>query len=66
MILAPRHDFVVALRQDIMAYINENYSGGGSGPVVQEEDLGRIITELGTGEEDELEAEEKTAEPEID
>ena len=47
--LAPRHDFVVALRQDIMQYINENYSAGGSGPAVQEEDLGRIITELGIG-----------------
>jgi hypothetical protein len=29
--LAPRHDFVVALRQDIMQYINENYNAGGNG-----------------------------------
>jgi type II secretory ATPase GspE/PulE/Tfp pilus assembly ATPase PilB-like protein len=65
--LAPRHDFVVALRQDIMQYINENYNAGGSGPAVQEEDLGRIITELGSGEEDEVEgSDEKAPEPEID
>ena len=66
--LAPRHDFVVALRQDIMAYINENYGGVGGGPAVQEEDLGRIITELGSGEEDEMETSEsdKAPEPEID
>src|SRR4029077_8962671 len=66
--LAPRHDFVVALRQDIMQYINENYTGGGGGPAGQEEDLGRIITELGSGEEDEMEASEsdKPPEPEID
>jgi type II secretory ATPase GspE/PulE/Tfp pilus assembly ATPase PilB-like protein len=64
--LAPRHDFVVALRQDIMQYINENYNAGGTGPAVQEEDLGRIITELGSGEEDEIEGEEKAPEPEID
>src|SRR5436189_231839 len=65
--LAPRHDFVVALRQDIMQYINENYAGAGGGPAVQEEDLGRIILELGSGEEDEMEGgEEKPPEPEID
>ena len=64
--LAPRHDFVVALRQDIIQYINENYGGAGGGPAVQEEDLGRIITELGSGEEDEVEGEEKAPEPEID
>jgi len=65
--LAPRHDFVVALRQDIMGYINENYAGAGGGPAVQEEDLGRIILELGSGEEDEVEgSEEKAPEPEID
>jgi type II secretory ATPase GspE/PulE/Tfp pilus assembly ATPase PilB-like protein len=64
--LAPRHDFVVSLRQDIMQYINENYAGAGGGPAVQEEDLGRIITELGSGEEDEVEGEEKAPEPEID
>ncbi|PYQ47321.1 MAG: hypothetical protein DMF78_24090 [Acidobacteria bacterium] len=62
--LAPRHDFVVALRQDIMQYINENYIGSGGGPAVQEEDLGRIITELGSGEEDEMEASEADKPPE--
>src|SRR5258708_15787439 len=64
--LAPRHDFVVALRQDIMQYINENYGGVGGGPAVQEEDLGRIIMELGSGEEDEGEGDDKAPEPEID
>jgi type II secretory ATPase GspE/PulE/Tfp pilus assembly ATPase PilB-like protein len=49
-----------------MQYINENYNAGGSGPAVQEEDLGRIITELGSGEEEEVEGEEKAPEPEID
>jgi len=64
--LAPRHDFVVTLRQDIMQYINENYGGVGGGPAVQEEDLGRIIMELGSGEEDEVEGDDKPPEPEID
>ena len=64
--LAPRHDFVVSLRQDIMQYINDNYGGVGGGPAVQEEDLGRIIMELGSGEEDEVEGDDKAPEPEID
>src|SRR5712691_10195002 len=64
--LAPRHDFVVTLRQDIIDYINANYGGTGGGPAVQEEDLGRIITELGSGEEDEGEGDDKAPEPEID
>ncbi len=63
--LAPRHDFQVAIRQDILDYINASYGiQGGSTP--EEQDLGRIIMELGSGEEDELEGEEQAKEPEID
>ena len=65
--LAPRYDFVVALKPDILEYINTSYgltSGGGS----EAADLGRIITELGSGEEDEVAAEEADpgAPPELD
>jgi type II secretory ATPase GspE/PulE/Tfp pilus assembly ATPase PilB-like protein len=65
--LAPRYDFVVALKPDILEYINTSYgltSGGGS----EAADLGRIITELGSGEEDEVAAEEAdpSAPPELD
>jgi type II secretory ATPase GspE/PulE/Tfp pilus assembly ATPase PilB-like protein len=64
--LAPRHDFVVALRGDILDYINASY-GVAEGTGVQQEDLGRIIMELGSGEEDEGEAQEGAPqEPEID
>jgi type II secretory ATPase GspE/PulE/Tfp pilus assembly ATPase PilB-like protein len=63
--LAPRHDFVVGLRQDILDYIGASYGGGA--PVQDEKDLGRIIMELGSGEEDEVEAEnEQAAQAEID
>ncbi|HJS58105.1 MAG TPA: ATPase, T2SS/T4P/T4SS family [Vicinamibacteria bacterium] len=64
--LAPRHDFQVGIRQDILDYINASYGiQGGSAP--DEQDLGRIIMELGSGEEDELEgSEEQAKEPEID
>ncbi|HET7291060.1 MAG TPA: ATPase, T2SS/T4P/T4SS family [Vicinamibacteria bacterium] len=62
--LAPRHDFHVGIRQDILDYINSSYGiQGGTSP--EEQDLGRIIMELGSGEEDELEGEE-SKEPEID
>src|SRR5437870_2837670 len=62
--LAPRHDFVVALRQDIMQYINENYGGVGGGPAGQREGLGRRLMELGAGEEDEGQGHHKAPEPE--
>jgi type II secretory ATPase GspE/PulE/Tfp pilus assembly ATPase PilB-like protein len=57
----------VALKPDILEYINTSYgltSGGGS----EAADLGRIITELGSGEEDEVAAEEAdpSAPPELD
>jgi type II secretory ATPase GspE/PulE/Tfp pilus assembly ATPase PilB-like protein len=67
--LAPRHDFVVGLRSDILDYISRSYGGpsGAAAQQVEEQDLGRIIMELGTGEEGEVEgAETSAAQPEID
>jgi type II secretory ATPase GspE/PulE/Tfp pilus assembly ATPase PilB-like protein len=65
--LAPRVDVCVALRGDILEYINSSYglsSGTGGG---EEQDLGRIIMELGSGEEDEVEEKEpQTPQAEID
>ncbi len=61
--LAPRHDFVVTLKKDINDYINLSY--GVTTPSAEEADLGRIITELGSGEEDEVE-EDPNAQPEVD
>jgi type II secretory ATPase GspE/PulE/Tfp pilus assembly ATPase PilB-like protein len=56
--LAPRYDFVVALREDILSWIRASY--GEVGPAVEEADLSRIINDLGSGEESETdEAEEK-------
>jgi type II secretory ATPase GspE/PulE/Tfp pilus assembly ATPase PilB-like protein len=61
--LAPRYEFVVALRDDITAWVRSSY--GEAAPAADEADLGRIISDLGSGEESELdEAEDK--EPEID
>jgi type II secretory ATPase GspE/PulE/Tfp pilus assembly ATPase PilB-like protein len=57
--VAPRHDFVVALRTDIVDYINASYGLGTMS--AEDQDLGRIITELGSGDEEELESE--TADP---
>jgi type II secretory ATPase GspE/PulE/Tfp pilus assembly ATPase PilB-like protein len=64
--LAPRHDFAVGLRSDIIEYINSSY--GVTTPGADEQDLGRIIMELGSGEEDEVEGGEPdpNAQPEID
>ena len=63
--LAPRCDFVVGLREDILACVRASY--GESGPVVEEADLGRIINDLGTGEEGEVEGEsEREKQPEVD
>jgi type II secretory ATPase GspE/PulE/Tfp pilus assembly ATPase PilB-like protein len=62
--VAPRHDFVVALRTDIVDYINGTY--GLTPTSGDEQDLGRIITQLGSGDEDELEGEQQTPEAEID
>jgi type II secretory ATPase GspE/PulE/Tfp pilus assembly ATPase PilB-like protein len=62
--LAPRHDFVVGLRDDIVGYIDASY--GTAAAVADERDLGRIILELGSGEEDELEEAEPAAQAEVD
>jgi type II secretory ATPase GspE/PulE/Tfp pilus assembly ATPase PilB-like protein len=61
--LAPRYEFVVALRGDILSWIRTSY--GETGPVVEEADLGRIITDLGSGEEGETEEAEQKL-PDID
>ena len=57
--LAPRHDFVVGLKGDILEYISATY-GASAAIATDGQDLGRIITALGSGEEDEM------AEPEPD
>jgi type II secretory ATPase GspE/PulE/Tfp pilus assembly ATPase PilB-like protein len=63
--LAPRHEFAVALKDDIADYIAASY--GLSAPVRDEANLGRIIMELGSGAEDEIEDhQDANAPPEID
>src|SRR5687768_15736212 len=62
--LAPRHDFVIALKKDINDYTNVSF--GVSTPSAEEADLGRIIMELGTGEEEEFQEEDPNAVPELD
>jgi hypothetical protein len=49
--LAPRHEFVVGLRGDILEYVKTSY--GDTTPGAEEQDLGRIIMELGSGEDEE-------------
>ena len=60
----PRYEFVVGLRDDILAHVRASY--GETGPVVEEADLGRIINDLGSGEEGEVEGEAEPATPEVD
>jgi type II secretory ATPase GspE/PulE/Tfp pilus assembly ATPase PilB-like protein len=62
--LAPRCEFIVGLREDILAWVRASY--GEQGPVVEEADLGRIINDLGTGTEDEVEGEAEEKPPEVD
>jgi type II secretory ATPase GspE/PulE/Tfp pilus assembly ATPase PilB-like protein len=63
--LSPRTDFLVALRSDILDYINRSY--GITTATAEEADLGRIIMELGSGEDDdEEEAADPNAPPELD
>jgi type II secretory ATPase GspE/PulE/Tfp pilus assembly ATPase PilB-like protein len=63
--LAPRTDFFVGLRPDIIDYINRSY--GITAATAEEADLGRIIMELGSGEEEEVEeAVDPNAPPELD
>jgi type II secretory ATPase GspE/PulE/Tfp pilus assembly ATPase PilB-like protein len=61
--LAPRCEFLVGLKDDILAHIRTSY--GEAGPVVEEADLGRIINDLGTGEESEVDGESEER-PEVD
>jgi type II secretory ATPase GspE/PulE/Tfp pilus assembly ATPase PilB-like protein len=62
--LAPRSEFVVGIRQDILDYIALSF---GLAPAPADEaDLGRIIMQLGTGEEDEVEEKDPNAQPELD
>ena len=60
--LSPRHEFLVALKDDIMHYLAASYGVGvapGEQPTADDTaDLASIITELGSGEESEVEAEE--------
>jgi type II secretory ATPase GspE/PulE/Tfp pilus assembly ATPase PilB-like protein len=53
--LAPRADFLVALKMDIQQCIKDSYGEAGGGKEVQEADLGSIIMELGSGDEEEME-----------
>ena len=63
--LAPRVEAMVGLRQDILEYVSLSF--GQATPAVDEKDLGRIIMELGSGEEDEVEGEgDQAAQAEID
>ena len=63
--LAPRVEAMVGLRQDILEYVSLSF--GQAAPAVDEKDLGRIIMELGSGEEDEVESEgEQAGQAEID
>jgi type II secretory ATPase GspE/PulE/Tfp pilus assembly ATPase PilB-like protein len=69
--LSPRHEFLVALKDDIMGYLARSYGVGvapGDQPSADDTaDLATIITELGSGEEGELEGEEgKEGEPEAE
>jgi type II secretory ATPase GspE/PulE/Tfp pilus assembly ATPase PilB-like protein len=62
--LAPRHDFLVGLRADIVAYVNASY--GISGIVAEEQDMGRIIMALGSGDDEEMEEGAAAEAPEVD
>ncbi len=66
--LAPRHDFLVGIKPDILEYIRSSYGEAGGAGAAEEQDLGRIIMELGSGEEEEVEGEapDPNAPPEID
>jgi type II secretory ATPase GspE/PulE/Tfp pilus assembly ATPase PilB-like protein len=62
--LAPRYEFLVGLRDDILVWIRASY--GESGPVVDDAGMSRIINDLGSGEEGEAEEAEDAGPPEID
>jgi type II secretory ATPase GspE/PulE/Tfp pilus assembly ATPase PilB-like protein len=62
--LAPRCEFAVGLRSDILDYINRSYGLAAEG-VAEAQDMSRIIMELGSGSEEEVEGGPE-AEPELD
>ncbi|HVR69874.1 MAG TPA: ATPase, T2SS/T4P/T4SS family [Vicinamibacteria bacterium] len=62
--LAPRHDFLVGMKADILDYINQSYGLSAQG--ADDQDLGRIIMQLGSGEEDEAGDGDPSPEPEVD
>jgi len=64
--LAPRYDFQVGMRHEIMQYILNSYGEKAQEPGSEGVDLARIIDQLGEGERVELDDEPKTDEPEID
>jgi len=65
MSLAPRYEFWVGLKQDIMHYISASYGEPAEAQSLGDEALARIVTELGDGEL-EVEEERKDDVPEID
>jgi type II secretory ATPase GspE/PulE/Tfp pilus assembly ATPase PilB-like protein len=65
--LAPRHDFLVAFKSDIMDCIKASFGEANQGVQEDTQDIGQIIMSLEAGEESEVEGEEgKPEEPEID
>ncbi|HKO59159.1 MAG TPA: ATPase, T2SS/T4P/T4SS family [Thermoanaerobaculia bacterium] len=65
MSLAPRYEFHVGLRHEILAYIGSSYGETTEAPT-DSADLAKIIDSLGEGERVELEDETKEGPPEID
>jgi type II secretory ATPase GspE/PulE/Tfp pilus assembly ATPase PilB-like protein len=62
--LAPRYEYLVGLRQDILEYVNASY--GVTTITRDAEDLGRIIMSLGAGDDDETEETQQPSMPEVD
>jgi type II secretory ATPase GspE/PulE/Tfp pilus assembly ATPase PilB-like protein len=63
--LAPRCEFAVGLRADILDYINRSYGLAAEG-VQEAQDMSRIIMELGSGSEDEVDGAPENEQPEVD
>jgi len=64
--LAPRYDFQVGMRHEIMAYILNSYGEKAQEPGTEGVDLAKIIDQLGEGEKVDLDDEPKADEPELD
>ncbi|HYM62517.1 MAG TPA: GspE/PulE family protein [Thermoanaerobaculia bacterium] len=64
--LAPRYDFQVGLKHDILAYISASYGEAVQSATSDAADLAKIIDSLGEGERVELEDDKPTDGPEID